>query len=45
MSYICYYDLRHQSVPEMSEAGVPEGVIREIAGPLELAMTRHYSHP
>jgi integrase len=40
-----YYDLRHQCVTEMLEAGVPEGVIREIAGHVDPAMTRHYSHP
>lgn len=40
-----YYDLRHLSVTEMLEAGVPEGVIREIAGHVDPAMTRHYSHP
>ena len=40
-----YYDLRHQSVTEMLEAGVHEGVVREIAGHVDPAMTRHYSHP
>ncbi len=40
-----YYDLRHQCVTEMLEAGVPEGVIREIVGHLDPAMTRWYSHP
>jgi integrase len=40
-----YYDLRHQSVTEMLEAGVPEGVIRKIAGNVDPAMTRQYSHP
>jgi hypothetical protein len=29
----------------MLEAGIPEGVIREIAGHVDPAMTRHYSHP
>ena len=29
----------------MLEAGVPEGVIREIAGHVDPAMTMHYSHP
>ena len=28
----------------MLEAGVPEGVIREVAGHVDPAMTRHYSH-
>jgi integrase len=40
-----YYDLRHQCITEMLEAGVPEGVIREVAGHVDPAMTRWYSHP
>lgn len=40
-----FYDLRHQCITEMLEAGIPEGVIREVAGHLDPAMTRHYSHP
>jgi hypothetical protein len=40
-----YYDLRHQCITEMLEAGIPEGVIREVAGHVDPAMTRHYSHP
>ena len=40
-----FYDLRHQVITEMLEAGVPEGVIREVAGHVDPAMTRHYSHP
>ena len=40
-----FYDLRHQAITEMLEAGVPEGVIREIAGHVDPAMTRYYSHP
>jgi integrase len=40
-----FYDLRHQAITEMLESGVPEGVIREVAGHLDPAMTRHYSHP
>ena len=40
-----HYDLRHQAITEMLEAGVPEGVIREVAGHVDPAMTRHYSHP
>jgi len=39
------YDLRHQAITEMLEAGVPEGIIREVAGHVDPAMTRHYSHP
>lgn len=40
-----HYDLRHQAITEMLEAGIPEGVIREVAGHVDPAMTRHYSHP
>jgi integrase len=40
-----YYDLRHQCITEMLEAGLPEGVIREVVGHVDPAMTRHYSHP
>jgi hypothetical protein len=29
----------------MLEAGIPEGVIREVAGHVDPAMTRWYSHP
>ena len=34
-----------QAITEMLEAGVPEGVIREVAGHIDPAMTRHYSRP
>jgi len=40
-----YYDLRHQCITEMLESGVPEGVIREVAGYIDPNVTRHYSHP
>jgi integrase len=40
-----YYDLRHQFVTELLEGGTPEGVIRELAGHVDPAMTKHYSHP
>jgi len=40
-----FYDLRHQAITEMLEAGIPEAVIREVAGHVDPAMTRHYSHP
>jgi len=40
-----FYELRHQCITEMLEAGVPEGVIREVVGYVDRAMTRHYSHP
>ena len=39
-----YYDLRHLFVTELIEIGVPEGVIRELAGHVDPAMTRWYSH-
>jgi len=29
----------------MLEAGIPEGVVREVVGHVDPAMTRHYSHP
>jgi hypothetical protein len=29
----------------MLEAGIPEGVIREVEGHVDAAMTHHYSHP
>jgi len=40
-----FYDLRHLFMTELCEAGVPESVIRELAGHIDPAMTRHYSHP
>jgi len=39
-----FYDLRQQCITEMLEADIPEGVIREVAGHIDPAMTRHYSH-
>ncbi len=45
MPNLRFYDLRHQFVTELCEAGVPESVIRELAGHVDPAMTRHYSHP
>ncbi len=45
LPHLRYYNLRHQCVTEMLEAGVPEGVIREVVGHLDPAMTRWYSHP
>jgi hypothetical protein len=33
-----YYDLRHQCITEMLEAGIPEGVVREV-GHVDPAMT------
>jgi integrase len=40
-----FYDLRHLFVTELCEAGIPESVIRELAGHIDPSMTRHYSHP
>jgi len=40
-----FYDLRHQFVTELCEAGIPEAVIRELAGHVDPAMMRIYSHP
>jgi len=40
-----FYDLRHQFVTELCEAGVPEAVIRELAGHVDPQMMRIYSHP
>jgi len=38
-------NLRHLFVTELNEAGVPEGVIRELAGHVDPQMMRIYSHP
>ena len=40
-----YYDLRHLAITELCEAGVPEAVIRELAGHVDPDMMRWYSHP
>ena len=40
-----FYDLRHQFVTELCEAGIPESVIRELAGHVDPAMIRIYRHP
>jgi integrase len=40
-----FYDLRHLAITLMLENGVPEGIIRDVAGHIDPAMTRHYSHP
>jgi integrase len=45
LSRLRYYDLRRQFVTELNEAGVPEGVIRELAGHVDPQMMRVYSHP
>ena len=39
-----FHDLRHQSVTEMAEAGVPEAAMQSIAGHLSKKMLDHYSH-
>ena len=36
-----FYDLRHQCVTEMLEAGVPEGVVCEVVVHVDPATTRH----
>jgi len=40
-----FYDLRHQFVTELAEAGIPESVIRELAGHVDPTMMQVYSHP
>jgi integrase len=37
-----FYDLRHQVITEMLEAGILEGVITEVAGHVDRSMTRHF---
>jgi integrase len=39
-----FHDLRHQSITEMAEAGVPEAAMQSIAGHLSKRMLDHYSH-
>lgn len=39
-----FRDLRHQSMMEMAEAGVPEAAMHSIAGHLSRKMLDHYSH-
>jgi integrase len=39
-----FHDLRHQSITEMSEAGVPDAAMQSIAGHLSKKMLDHYSH-
>ena len=39
-----FHDLRHQSITEMAEAGVPEAAMQSIAGHLSKKMLEHYSH-
>jgi integrase len=39
-----FHDLRHQSITEMAEAGVPDAAIQSIAGHLSKKMQDHYSH-
>jgi len=45
MPKLRFYDLRHQFVTELCENGVPEATIRELAGHVDPAMMRIYSHP
>jgi len=39
-----FHDLRHQSITEMAEAGVPEAAMQSVAGHLSKKMLDHYSH-
>jgi integrase len=39
-----FHDLRHQSMTEMAEAGVPDAAIQSIARHLSKKMQDHYSH-
>jgi len=39
-----FHDLRHQSITEMAEAGVPEAAMQSIAGHVSKKMLEHYSH-
>lgn len=39
-----FHDLRHHAITELIEAGVPDQVIREIAGHVSPRMLAHYSH-
>lgn len=39
-----FHDLRHTFIAHMAEAGVPEHVIRSIAGHLRKRMLEHYTH-
>lgn len=39
-----FHDLRHQSITEMAEAGVPDAAMQSIAGHLSKKMLDHYSH-
>lgn len=39
-----FHDLRHQSITEMAEAGVPGAAMQSIAGHLSKKMLDHYSH-
>jgi integrase len=39
-----FHDLRHQSITEMAEAGIPEAAMQSVAGHLSKKMLDHYSH-
>jgi integrase len=39
-----FHDLRHQSITEMAEQGVPDAAMQSIAGHLSKKMLDHYSH-
>src|SRR5262249_54448897 len=39
-----FHDLRHTVVTELAELGVPDHVLKSIAGHLSQRMLEHYSH-
>lgn len=39
-----FYDLRHQCITELLEAGAPEAAVLSIAGHVSRKMMEHYSH-
>lgn len=39
-----FHDLRHTSITNLVEAGVPDQVIRQMAGHVSPEMTQHYTH-
>ena len=44
MPELGFHALRHQAITELAEAGVPDGVIKSIAGHVSQRMLEHYSH-
>jgi integrase len=39
-----FHDLRHTVITELAERGVPDGVLKSIAGHITQKMLDHYSH-